>query len=88
MFQSIPISHREGRGFESLIAHKQKAVIYFYGFFCIMPYYLYILYSPSGDVYYVGYTSDLERRLLSHLSHHKGFTGKFKDWEIVYKENF
>jgi len=53
-----------------------------------MPYYLYILYSPSGDVYYVGYTSDLERRLLSHLSHHKGFTGKFKDWEIVYTESY
>ncbi len=53
-----------------------------------MPYYLYILYSPSGDVYYVGYTSDLERRLLSHLSHHKGFTGKFKDWKIVYTESY
>ncbi len=53
-----------------------------------MPYYLYILYSPSGDVYYIGYTSDLERWLLSHLSHHKGFTGKFKDWEIVYTESY
>ena len=30
----------------------------------------------------------LEERLRRHLSSHKGFTGRAKDWEIVYFESF
>ena len=49
----------------------------------------YILYSGSLDRYYVGYTAGaVEGRLHEHLSNHKGFTSKAKDWEVVYAESF
>jgi len=52
-------------------------------------FYVYILYSKSIDKHYVGYTSVLlEERLRRHLSSHKGFTGRTKDWEIVYFESY
>ncbi|MFP5040899.1 GIY-YIG nuclease family protein [Parasediminibacterium sp. JCM 36343] len=52
-------------------------------------FYTYILYSISADKYYVGFTGDdLAERLRKHNTNHKGFTGKHKDWVIVYKEAF
>ncbi len=51
--------------------------------------YVYILYSSSLDRYYVGSTEMFpEERLRKHLSNHSGFTGKAKDWVIVYTEKF
>ncbi len=48
---------------------------------------VYILYSESTNKYYVGYTCDeLIERLKKHLSNHKGFTSKAKDWKVVYHE--
>lgn len=49
-------------------------------------YYVYILYSKDLDRYYIGSTSDIQPRLTKHLSEHSGFTGKAKDWEIVWTE--
>ena len=47
----------------------------------------YILYSPSKDSYYIGFTGDvIEERLRKHNTNHKGFTGGIGDWEIKYKE--
>ena len=52
-----------------------------------MTYHVYILYSKNRDQYYIGFTSDsLESRLRRHNSNHRGFTGKYGDWIIVYKE--
>jgi len=52
-------------------------------------FYTYILYSLSINRYYVGYTSvNVEERLKKHLSDHKGFTSKAKEWAIVYSESF
>jgi putative endonuclease len=49
----------------------------------------YILYSISLDRYYIGYCGpDLEGRFKSHLSNHKGFTGKAKDWAVVHVEKY
>ena len=53
-----------------------------------MTYYVYILYSESLGKYYIGSTSDVENRLKKHLSNHKGYTSKAKDWSIAYKEEF
>ena len=36
----------------------------------------------------MGSTSGLEGRLHKHLSNHKEFTGRAKDWGVVYKEVF
>ncbi len=49
----------------------------------------YILYSKILDKYYIGYTGqDMHSRLSKHLANHDGFTGKAKDWQLVYCEIF
>ena len=58
------------------------------GLFYIMAY-TYFLYSPSLDSYYVGHTElDPAARLTAHFKDHKGFTGKVKDWKIVFEKAF
>ena len=52
-----------------------------------MKFTVYILQSKQMGKYYTGYTSrNIEERMVYHLSEHKGFTSKAKDWEIVYTE--
>ena len=51
-----------------------------------MSYFVYILYSPGLDVYYIGVSENPVSRLIKHLSRHKGFTSRAKDWQSVYKE--
>ena len=47
-------------------------------------YTVYILHSLTLSKYYVGSTSmSVEARLKKHLSNHKGFTSKAKDWEVI-----
>ena len=49
----------------------------------------YILYSANLDAYYIGHTVDfIEERLRKHLSNHKGYTSRSKDWVIIYSEIF
>jgi putative endonuclease len=49
----------------------------------------YILHSADFDKYYIGATdADLNERLKKHLSDHKGFTGKAKDWKVVHFEDY
>jgi putative endonuclease len=49
--------------------------------FCFM-YYIYILYSSSADIYYIGYTNDYERRLNEHNRQNSfnTFTSKHRPW--------
>ena len=48
---------------------------------------VYVLYSPSFDQIYVGYTSDLNNRFLSHNKlATKGHTIKYRPWVIAYTE--
>jgi len=50
---------------------------------------VYILHSESLDKFYIGHTEDeVESRLKKHLTNHRGFTSKVKDWRIVYTEKF
>lgn len=52
-------------------------------------YTVYALYSPSHQKIYIGYTSNLEQRLLSHNSlGKKGWTIKFRPWELAYTDEF
>ena len=49
----------------------------------------YVLYSKKFDKIYIGYTSDLEKRLLFHNKlATKGWTVKFRPWKIIYKEEY
>ena len=50
---------------------------------------VYVIYSPSHDKIYIGFTSDLEQRFLSHNElATKGYTIKFRPWRIVHTEEF
>jgi putative endonuclease len=53
-----------------------------------MEYFIYIVYSKTKNSYYVGYTSNLQERLLRHNQKSKGFTGSRNDWQIVHSERF
>ena len=48
---------------------------------------VYVLYSRSFDKIYIGYTSDLKERFLSHNElGTKGWTIPYRPWEIIYTE--
>ena len=48
-----------------------------------MSFFIYILYSSISDIYYVGYTENVERRLSQHNNPVKTtFTAKHKPWEL------
>ena len=50
---------------------------------------VYVLYSKSYKKIYIGYTSTLEERFRSHNElAKKGWTTKFRPWEIVHTEIF
>ncbi len=51
-------------------------------------YSVYILYSKKFDKIYIGYTSNLTERLLSHNElAKKGWTLKYRPWTLVYSED-
>ena len=50
---------------------------------------VYVRYSKKFDKIYIGYTSNLQQRLLSHNElAKKGFTVKFRPWEVIHTETF
>lgn len=53
-----------------------------------MHYFVYILYSTTKDKFYIGYTSDLNERIIRHNQKSKGYTGSTNDWELKYHETF
>ena len=49
----------------------------------------YALYSKTFSKIYIGYTSNLPQRLESHnFFSTKGWTVKFRPWELIYFEEF
>ena len=90
-----PARKREGHRFESGILHSFKKVRSNAGLFrCVtlatsnMVFYLYIIYSPSLDQYYVGHTEDLDNRLFRHNNSGSKSTKKANDWQLKYKETY
>ena len=51
-------------------------------------YYVYILFSSSRNKYYVGYSSDIEERVIEHNSGATTYTRSGKPWILVYQEEF
>ncbi|MBS1625332.1 MAG: GIY-YIG nuclease family protein [Bacteroidetes bacterium] len=52
-------------------------------------YKVYILYSRLYDKTYVGFSSDVDQRLISHnLPQNKGYTKRFQPWNLVYTEPY
>ena len=53
-----------------------------------MSYFVYILKSQSADKYYIGSSLDPERRLKFHNTIEKGFTSRYRPWELVYIKEY
>ncbi len=52
-------------------------------------YWVYVLYSSQHRKIYIGYTSNLEQRLLSHIYlSHKGYTRKYRPWTLAFTEEY
>jgi len=49
---------------------------------------VYIIYSSKLDKYYIGYSADVQDRLLKHNRLSKGFTSTGIPWVLVYVEQF
>ena len=51
-------------------------------------FYVYILYSKSSNLYYKGFTTDLEKRLENHLAGKSKYTSTKTDWILFYSKEF
>jgi len=50
---------------------------------------VYVLYSLTGSKSYVGYTNDIQRRLLEHnVSEVRGFTLRYRPWILIHTESY
>ena len=50
---------------------------------------VYVLHSQKFNKIYIGFTSDIEKRLFAHNhSSNKGWTKSFQPWKIIYFEEF
>ena len=53
-----------------------------------MEYSLYILFSDSGNRYYIGSSSNPDQRLVYHNTIEKGFTSRYRPWRIVFTKKY
>ncbi len=53
-----------------------------------MEYFVYILYSELMDKYYIGSSSDIEKRLLRHNAGATKSTKPGRPWKIIYFEEY
>jgi putative endonuclease len=50
---------------------------------------VYVLFSPSFNKIYIGFSSDIEKRIQSHnVLATKGYTIRFRPWKLIYQEVF
>ena len=53
-----------------------------------MEFIVYILFSETKNRFYIGYTSNLESRIIRHNQKSKSYTGIINDWKVVYQEKY
>ncbi|MDQ6471937.1 GIY-YIG nuclease family protein [Flavobacterium sp. LHD-80] len=63
-------------------------ILEFFALYTFMNFIVYILFSESKNKFYIGFTSNLEKRLARHNQKSKGFTGNVSDWKVAYIENY
>ena len=51
-------------------------------------FYVYVLRSTSSGKYYIGQSENPERRLEYHNTIEKGFTSRYRPWELVWKKRY
>ena len=50
---------------------------------------VYVLYSEKFNKIYIGYTSNIDQRLLAHNElETKGYTLRFRPWQLIHSESF
>ena len=52
------------------------------------PYFLYILWSQTGQRFYIGVSENPEKRLEQHNQGLRGWTARYRPWTLVYKESY
>jgi putative endonuclease len=80
-----PDCHSGGRGFESPPFRKKTRSL---AGFLLMNYYTYIIKSDKDGSFYIGSTSNIERRLLEHNNGHSPYTSKKIPWKLIYLQEF
>ncbi|HPS13130.1 MAG TPA: GIY-YIG nuclease family protein, partial [Prolixibacteraceae bacterium] len=86
--------HAEGRGFESRPHRQMEKVasreVTFFGICNIQDkmFYAYIIQSQKDLSFYIGHTSDMQKRLDYHNSGLSCYTSKKKPWKLVYFETY
>jgi putative endonuclease len=58
------------------------------GLYYFMSYFLYILKSKSAEKYYTGISANPELRLSYHNTFEKGFTSRYRPWEIAFTKEY
>jgi putative endonuclease len=51
-------------------------------------FFVYVIFSTTGDIYYRGYSENPLNRLEQHRTGQSRYTSKFADWDLVYVECF
>ncbi|WP_425440821.1 GIY-YIG nuclease family protein [Paralabilibaculum antarcticum] len=51
-------------------------------------FFVYIIQSKTNFSYYIGYSGNLERRLIYHNSGRSRYTSKNTPWKLIYFEKF
>ena len=51
-------------------------------------FYVYIIFSKSCNVYYKGFTTELNTRMMYHNSGKSPYTSRANDWILVYSSKF
>ena len=48
---------------------------------------VYIIFSLTLNRYYIGYTNNIEKRMIDHIAGISSFTSKAIDWELKFTED-
>ncbi len=51
-------------------------------------FFTYIIFSKIGDIYYKGFTENLENRINQHNLGESHFTSQLNDWILVYSKSY
>ena len=50
--------------------------------------FVYIIYSSANDIFYKGYTTDVEQRILYHNKNKSRYTANKGPWKLVFTKQF
>ncbi len=51
-------------------------------------FYVYIIYNQTLDIFYKGFTENLEKRIFEHQNGMSRFTSQNNDWVLTYSKSF